>query len=731
MLPAAIEAAPYVIGAAGEALAAAGTGAAIDATVADALGTKALAGLGDAAIGTALGAANRAVANYQAVSGKEGKSKKRSDVVVQTTAHGGKKPKTRPTLSTAGRLASASDYNALFSRERLLDANLVEQAGSQKLVTLNMKVGKKVYENPVPNFLANLSGRGTVTNEWGGILSSNGEVNQRKFFMTMFRHRLVGPPEAGEAPSATADIAPANSNTQSVPYRPNSNANPYMPYDDFPDVVPTNPLYPNITTDLDMHEFILYPKAPSIILGGQTGLGSVKSMYHEHGDGRTFWTPLNRADYEDMSWNLNKLKLGQVSIESNQKVVPLQADNDDWYWPNQSPNDPDNAQKNDLGAAMKDLWVDQAALFKEDAHRKQSCIQINNVQNEYNYEQAYQNAPYKYNMCFNGGTIDYNFMNKEASPCKVTVIVYKVKKNAKLPAKIAQGDSPNHKLMTWADPLWNRDLLVDAIGEGYVQSQITELGTDNLNGREPEKSDIYALPQFPFLPELKRTIQSNLPYKEVMRNEFAMPSGAHRHVVINLPGDIYDPANVPVQNARWGWNYTSDGDPDSKTNYKEKNQIPYGLDAQSTMDEHSYMVVIACAGMVGTRFLTKDADYSQSGSAYGTFENDYNIPIGSNFGPFNLQYTCKYTEDISGCLYKTAKKKKVYVQGKAPILQIAQPSGLNPVVENQQAIIPINHGVRLPNALNIRQTATQSANTVESFSITKNSGTVGTDGNGA
>ena len=290
-----------------------------------------------------------------------------------------------------------------------------------------------------------------------------------------------------------------------------------------------------------------------------------------------------------MSWNLNKLKLGQVGFENNQEVLPLPdpATPGSYYWPNQASNDPDNLQKDDLGAAMKDLFVDQAALFKKDAHRKQSCIQINNVQNEYNYEQAIQNAPYKYNMCFNGGVIDYNFMNKEASPCKVTVVVYKVKKNAKLPSKIAQGSASSWKLKTWADTLWNRDLLVDAIGEGFVQSQVTELGTDNLAGRTPEKSDVYALPQFPFLPELKRTIQANCPYKEVMRNEFAMPSGSHRHVVVNLPGDIYDPANVPIQNARLGWNYTSDGEADDKTNYKEKNQVPYGLDAQSTMDEHS------------------------------------------------------------------------------------------------------------------------------------------------
>lgn len=713
---------PYVIGAAGEALAAAGTGAAIDATVADALGTKALAGVGDAVIGTALGAANRAAANYNAVSGKDGKSKKRTDVVVQTTARNGKKPKTRPTLSTAGRQSTATDYNGLFSRDRLLDANLVEQAGSQRLVTLNMKVGPKKYEDPIPNFLSNLSGRGAVSCQWGGQLTSDNQVNERGFFMTMFRHRLVGACEQGEAPTSTSDeYPPANGNTQSVPYRPNVNARPYVPTTTDPNVVPTSPLF--TAPELDMSSFILYPQAPSQNLGGTSGIGSYKSMYHKHGTGRTFWTPLNRADYEDMSWNLNKLKLGVNGVVNN-TGIPKTVQNPDgtWAWPNVSDtNNPIANQTTDIGANFSDLWNPQAALFKEDKHRKQSCIQINNVQNEYGYKQGYQNAPYKYNMCFNGGTIDYNFMNKEPSPCKVTVILYRVKKTHKLPALIAEGADDDDKLSTWADPLWNRDVLTKPIGDGYIQQNFTELGTDDLKGREPEVSDIWKKPQFPFLPELKRTIQSNLPYKEIMRNEFAMPAGAHRHVVVNLPGDIYDPSNIALTQTAKGWNYTENGDADDPVNEKENNQVPYNIDSQATMDSHSYMVVIACAGMVGTRFLSKDADYNTTD---GVFQNAYNEAIGSNFGPYNLQYTCKYTEDIQGCLYKSGKKKKVQVNGKAVELVYESGTNVRPTVETQQAIIPINHGVRVPNSVMYEQTAAGSY-TQNSATYNVSTGTIG------
>jgi len=205
-----------------------------------------------------------------------------------------------------------------------------------------------------------------------------------------------------------------------------------------------------------------------------------------------------------------------------------------------------------------------------------------------------------------------------------------------------------------------------------------------------------------------------------------MPSGAHRHVVINLPGDIYDPANIPLTATAKGWNYTNDGDADSPTNEQQANQIPYQIDSQATMDSHSYMVVIACAGMVGTRFLSKDADYN---SAAGQFQNSYNEPVGSNFGPFNLQYTCKYTEDISGCLYKSGKKKKVYVNGKAGELVFQSGPGVRPTIETQQAIIPINHGVRIPNSQSVEQSAAGQY-TENSVIYTTNSGTIG-QGNGA
>merc|ERR1711900_102597 len=84
------------------------------------------------------------------------------------------------------------------------------------------------------------------------------------------------------------------------------------------------------------------------------------------------------------------------------------------------------------------------------------------------------------------------------------------------------------------------------IGEGYVNTEMDKLGTDLLDGRTPASSDVTVLPQFPLLPELKKTIQSNLPFVEVMRNEFAMPAGSRRNVRIHLPGDIYDPADVPA-----------------------------------------------------------------------------------------------------------------------------------------------------------------------------------------
>ena len=730
MLPVAAE---YVISGAGAALEAAGTGAAIDGTIADALGSKAFNGVGNRIIGTALGAATRAVENYKHVSGSQGRSSTKREPVISTQQKGkNKKLRTGVTLSAAGRTHSAVDNNAYFSRDRVLDGALVEQAGSQKLTTLQMKVGKKEYVNPIPNFLANLTGRGSVTSEWGGILSSADRLNERGFFMTMFRHRLTGQPIKGQEASETATVAPADANVQSVPYGDGSGttANGYIP------VFPTGS---SLTApDVAMNEFILYPKAPPIYLGDTSVEGSVTSMYHNHGYGRTFWSPLNRADYEDMSWNLNKLKLGQNSVQNNKTLEPEEGPTGTYFWPgdNQNPK----YYLNENGAKMADLFADQTSLFRTDAHRKQSAIQINNQWNEYDYNEAYQNAPYKYNMCFNGGVIDYNFQNMEDSPCKVTVVVYKVKKTAELPATLMDVDTDKEQQLYWPDVFFNRDLLVDPIGEAYVQNNYKELGTDNLEGRAPQKSDVWAKPEYPFLPELKRTIQSALPYKEVMRNEFAMPSGAHRHVVINLPGDIYDPANTKnVISQTFDYTPGLDGDGNPQVPDMNREKQPYPWDSQPILDDHSYMVVIACSGMVGPRFYTKAQELRYTGDTgdpkFLEYIRGYNEPVGTNFGNFNLQYTCRYTEDISGCLYKSSSKKKIYVQGKA--IDTTLDSQLDDgVVETQQVIIPKNHGIRLPNTNTVNEVTNNSvANSSTGLysniqnATTTNSGTIG-GGNG-
>ena len=740
MLAGAVELAPYVISGAGEALAAAGTGAAIDGTIADALGSKALNGLGNKIIGTALGAASRAASNYKAVAGQQGIRTNKREPVIQTRQSGkAKKPRTNMTLGAAGRQHSAVDHNALFSRDRLLDGALVEQAGSQKLTTLQMKVGKKEYQDPVPNFLGNLTGRGSVSSEWGGILSSADKLNERGFFMTMFRHRLTGQPIKGQAASETATVAPADANVQSVPYGDGGGtaANGLEP------VLPASSTLDG--DDVAMDGFILYPRAPQLYLGEGSSsggdYGSVASMYHRHGYGRTFWSPLNRADYEDMSWNLNKLKLGQSGVQENKQLlaIPDTSDPPQYFWPSSDENP--QYYLNEKGAAMAELFADQTSLFRSDAHRKQSAIQINNQWNEYDYNDAYQNAPYKYNMCFNGGVIDYNFNNMEDSPCKVTVIVYKVKKTAELPATLADVNSSKEQQLYWPDVFFNRDLLVDPIGEAYVQNQYKELGTDNLEGRKPLKSDIWAKPEYPFLPELKRTIQSALPYKEVMRNEFAMPSGAHRHVVINLPGDIYDPANTKAvinETFEYTPGVDSAGVPQVPT-MKRLNQ-PYPWESQPILDDHSYMVVIACSGMVGPRFYSRapDLNYTSAGPddpKNFDYNNGYNEPVGTNFGAFNLQYTCRYTEDISGCLYKSNSKKKIYVQGKAVDTVLTQ--GVSEkVVETQQAIIPMNHGIRLPNTRTVTNITANTdeftSNLITSISdaTTTNTGTIGSGGNG-
>merc|ERR1711964_577340 len=86
-----------------------------------------------------------------------------------------------------------------------------------------------------------------------------------------------------------------------------------------------------------------------------------------------------------------------------------------------------------MGGAYSTMFQGNHALLKQKNHRKQSNIQINNQQGRKAFtNSATQDSPYKYDMYFKSGLIDYNFMNKDASPCKVTVIAYRVKKTAKL-----------------------------------------------------------------------------------------------------------------------------------------------------------------------------------------------------------------------------------------------------------------------------------------------------------
>merc|ERR1711964_185045 len=174
---------------------------------------------------------------------------------------------------------------------RCFDSNLCEQINGVKLTSLAMRLGKSSHKDPVPNFLANLTGFGNVTSQWGGVIKST-DVAKRSYFLTAFRHRLTGTPKP-HVPWTQGSNPPTQ---EECGYDQNYQSGPYDP-----------------TMDKWL---ILNPQAPSTNFGPLTS-DYYKSCFYQHGNALTYWAPLNRGDYEDMSWNLNKLKLGQASVNTN------------------------------------------------------------------------------------------------------------------------------------------------------------------------------------------------------------------------------------------------------------------------------------------------------------------------------------------------------------------------------------------------------------------------------
>jgi hypothetical protein len=333
--------------------------------------------------------------------------------------------------------------------------------------------------------------------------------------------------------------------------------------------------------------------------------------------GDVYYAPYNKADLEDLSWNLNGLKMGGPDWNETTSIT----------------------------------FAGNAPLWKDNDHARQSQIAANNAR-----EGALPNpvtnriAPYKYNAVFNKGSVLYQFMNKGLGGAKVDLVIYRVKKTSS-----ASLNYDGAYLGTNTGVPMDR--ITHSIGEGYMNHALAKGATDALGGRPPEADDISINPSFPFLPELRKTQQSQLPFAEVARQTFAMPSGSRREVNVVLPGAVYDPCNIPTAMSLLA--STSDAYP-------------------QVFDEGTFCVVMSVSGQKCTQELTE-------GPTTGYY-------IGDMYAGADVQYYATYQECMGACQYKDPPAAQIYTGG-ALIVPADVPSALRHV---PITMLPQNQAVRLP-----------------------------------
>lgn len=568
--------------------------------------------------------------------------------------------------------------NDIYRNRPVFGDNLVQQQ-QNRCTALTMKIGKhekgKVGDS-IETMLHNMSGSASVTSQWAGIVTAT--IGQRTSFMTVVRHNLSYDENNAISWNATgSDGWPADN--------------------------------------------ILMPNATDIDIGGSTNL---KSAFHVHTDHSVWWTPYNRPDLEDMSWNLNKFKLGatiknvtaydgpaltggisgRLKQDTDLTMVDATAQYIDWTSTGLGTG---AGQLADFMANIPPSLLTNVAPNRPSYHRRQSEIRLNNQRGPGNWtwvsgfpilpipapptSPVYQSFDYmrgdtyKYNMVIKSGSLLYNFMNKDPNACEVTAVVLKVKKTAMMSgvdSKINGGQ------------LFNR--LTVPIGEGYIASIMDKMGTEDLGGRAPDIDDITKLPNFPFLPSLKKTKQQNLPFTEVMRNTFVMPSGSRRKLKIDLPGQVYDPNNIPLCNPDsdgFGDVYpdypasggaAAQGTPNISPYYSDKFEFTPDSKYVSICDEYTYAVVFAVNGVQSSRLYYDPITASNS--------VDKEFLLGDTYAACNLQYNCEYTENIQACEYKKKGRSRLWNNA----LAVFPKTGGGTMVETTTCILPVGQAVRNP-----------------------------------
>ena len=499
---------------------------------------------------------------------------------------------------------------------RVYDQQLLGNAGAQRLVALNMKLGNRLGRlDHFGPFLANLNQSGRVKTSWNGSFVSlpyvatgddaRSGLDQRSVVMQLFRHRM------------SDDDGAMSGNTTQAPY-PGSVYDPAVP------TVPSGKphcLFPNNTSQPVNKAYMPDLTLPLPETGG-VAADTVNNAFSKHTSGQVSFCAINRPDLEDMSWNLNKLKLQAPTTGATNKNI---------------------AQS----------FMDAVPFYVKNQHRRQSILQQNNFQatkaatlaSGFDTE-GVKVSPYIYKPVLKYGTISYELMNKNDTGCQIEFIVYKFKKTANLSSSASDYEDPVSNLGVSASYPLNK--IFAAVGQGYINTVGDDLSTENLQGRKPLEKDIFSNPAFPLLPTLSKTVKSAQPCIEVMRNKFAMPSGSRRTMSINLPGEVYNPCSIRRTSVKEGTDaVAADTDPLKVKTLVNSTDTESGMamglqllaSELSICDEYSYGVVIAVNGQKQTRFFERSP---KSGtlpySCSSAFPNDVfdRTIINPNLGNWNI-----------------------------------------------------------------------------------------------
>lgn len=456
-------------------------------------------------------------------------------------------------------------------------------------------------------FLKHMLGSGRIEMTWAG--SMNTGLNLRHRHYEVFRHNLYKP----ESGLVTQTSYP-------------SQMEPYV-------------LRPRMTFNAPTNSNLNMSNVGWVNFNTPTG-GTV-------GEGRCFFPALNRADFEDMMWNLNRLKLSTVPASTGG-----------------TPN-------------TDTIFASDVLQMKSNEHRGLSAIFQNNSTPP-NFSgpanpTEFMGSKYRYNAVFKNGTVTYQFMNKGAGPAKIEIVVLKVRK---------QGQSmiPTCENYAGVDPEAISNIVYnqyeEPTSEGYLATVYSKFGTDDLNGRVPEAADVLNNARFPFIPKLKKTVKADVGFTEVQRISFIATAGSRRNVKIQLGGDVYDPANVPQKSIK-----TDAGD-DSWQFYPQ------------VMDSHSYVIGISTCGCRASRIVP--GVVTPAPTAGGNPSGNPSINgagiVGDVHSDSLIQYYASYVEEIGAMAYKDPGYSKIFVGG-----AMIQPDDAGELSTSVAGIVlPQSQTVRVP-----------------------------------